>query len=340
MPFISKDWRSPGEEWVKTVEGWEKKKILECANNKTLSLLIRTEKDGDKAREKEKEKEKKKENAVQPHCHITLKCTREIAGFNGLSDALKRLDFLSAVHDCRRFNYIVRLLDLLVSHTMGGLSGCAQRVLFNMLEEVTLEVSCSQQQTGRLRRLIERVRAFSASCCWGGRPLGSVVLWEKHKAALDRILQIASSITITQVRFAGDIMSYLGVLLRLSDPRDIEASSEACEHLAALAQEQRIWRELAQYHFTPQQITTTMQNNPGKDWKTLFTIARRSFGLREEYAEMIQLCRNCRCLFWRSLGHPCIADQDPAFQEKLADVDQSSLHVPIPPQTFLKFFSL
>lgn len=65
------------------------------------------------------------------------------------------------------------------------------------------------------------------------------------------------------------------VLLRLSDPRDIEASSEACEHLAALAQEQRIWRELAQYHFTPQQIATTMQNNPGKDWKTLFTIARR-----------------------------------------------------------------
>jgi len=63
----------------------------------------------------------------------------QIAGFNGLSDALKRLDFLSAVHDCRRFNYIVRLLDLLVSHRMGGLSGCAQRVLFNMLEEVALE---------------------------------------------------------------------------------------------------------------------------------------------------------------------------------------------------------
>ncbi|KPJ02134.1 hypothetical protein RR46_03409 [Papilio xuthus] len=30
MPFISKDWRSPGEEWVKTEEGWEKKKVLEC----------------------------------------------------------------------------------------------------------------------------------------------------------------------------------------------------------------------------------------------------------------------------------------------------------------------
>ncbi|KAF0753921.1 F-box only protein 25 isoform X2, partial [Aphis craccivora] len=28
----SKDWRSPGEVWVKTEEGWEKKKILECCN--------------------------------------------------------------------------------------------------------------------------------------------------------------------------------------------------------------------------------------------------------------------------------------------------------------------
>ncbi|XP_078037225.1 F-box only protein 32 isoform X1 [Augochlora pura] len=279
MPFISKDWRSPGEEWVKTVEGWEKKKILECANNKTLSLLLR----GDKDALDKKEKDKRKENVVQPHCHITLKCTREIAGFNGLSDALKRLDFLSAVHDCRRFNYIVRLLDLLVSHRMGGLSGCAQRVLFNMLEEVALEVSLSQQQTGRLRRLIERVRAFSAGCCWGGRPLGSVILWEKHKAALERILQIASSITITQPDEKqqpqwSDLPPECRreVLLRLSDPRDIEASSEACEHLAILAQEQRIWRELAQYHFTPQQITATRQNNPGKDWKTIFTIARRS----------------------------------------------------------------
>lgn len=67
--------------------------------------------------------------------------------------------------------------------------------------ELIILVSLSQQQTGRLRRLIERVRAFSAGCCWGGRPLGSVILWEKHKAALERILQIASSITITRVMY-------------------------------------------------------------------------------------------------------------------------------------------
>lgn len=37
MPFIGKDWRSPGEAWVKTDEGsWEKLKILE-----TSAVLMR-----------------------------------------------------------------------------------------------------------------------------------------------------------------------------------------------------------------------------------------------------------------------------------------------------------
>jgi F-box protein 25/32 len=35
MPFISKDWRSNGEEWVKTDEGnWEKLKVLECESKR------------------------------------------------------------------------------------------------------------------------------------------------------------------------------------------------------------------------------------------------------------------------------------------------------------------
>lgn len=34
MPFISKDWRSPGEAWVKTEDGWEKLKVLECGKRK------------------------------------------------------------------------------------------------------------------------------------------------------------------------------------------------------------------------------------------------------------------------------------------------------------------
>lgn len=28
MPFIGQDWRSPGEVWIKTFEGWEPMKLL------------------------------------------------------------------------------------------------------------------------------------------------------------------------------------------------------------------------------------------------------------------------------------------------------------------------
>lgn len=37
MPFYSKDWRSPGEKWIKLEDGnWEKLKTLECVKRKRL----------------------------------------------------------------------------------------------------------------------------------------------------------------------------------------------------------------------------------------------------------------------------------------------------------------
>lgn len=77
------------------------------------------------------------EEIIPPHCHITIRCTREIAGFNGLGEAVRRLDFRSSVRDRRRFHYIVALLRLLVAHKgIANLSGSAQKQLLQMVEEV------------------------------------------------------------------------------------------------------------------------------------------------------------------------------------------------------------
>ena len=54
--------------------------------------------------------------AGKPFFPITLKNTREIAGFNGLAEALIRLDFARAIGDVRRFNYVASLMQLLFSH--------------------------------------------------------------------------------------------------------------------------------------------------------------------------------------------------------------------------------
>lgn len=36
----------------------------------------------------------------------------------------------------------------------------------------------------------------------------------------------------------------------------------------------------------------------------------RRFELKEEYADCLLLCRHCRCLFWKSIGHPCIENNE------------------------------
>ena len=67
----------------------------------------------------------------------------------------------------------------------------------------------------------------------------------------------------------------------------------------------------------------------------------RVFGLREDYAEILHLCRNCRCLFWKTYGHPCIVDHQPTDNKSdEPSCDPEAFYVPVPPQAFLKFFSL
>ena len=59
------------------------------------------------------------------------KCTREVVGFNSLADVLKRLDFRSAVHDIRRFQYVAAIMKhLVVAEKFYQLSGASQIFIF------------------------------------------------------------------------------------------------------------------------------------------------------------------------------------------------------------------
>ncbi|XP_050681053.1 F-box only protein 32 isoform X2 [Leptidea sinapis] len=338
MPFISKDWRSPGEVWVKTQEGWEKKKVLECTTQRNA----------------EGEDDKASEDVVRvpPHCHITIKCTREIAGFNGLSEAVRRLDFSSAVRDVRRFNYICALLELLLcGQRLTHLPGAAQKLLLSMLEQLADQVATSKQNLNALRALVvglSAVREAERRACWG-RPLGSRALWGHHDHAIARINRIANSIRIQEP--GPEVVPKLHdmpeecvreILLRIADHRDLDAASSAWSVMASVCSEQRVWRELVSFHFSKHQVDSVHKADEDPDWKKLFHQLRKLYGLREDaqYAETLSLCRHCKCLFWRSLGHPCIADQCPEYRERLKEAGGPLPPHPVPPAAFLKFFSL
>ncbi|KAK9887150.1 hypothetical protein WA026_020597 [Henosepilachna vigintioctopunctata] len=341
MPFISKDWRSPGELWVKTDIGWEKKKVLE--NCKAIKL----EESSD---EESMMDSSTAEQTIQPYCQITINCTREIAGFNKLDEVVKKLDFHSAVKDVRRFNYICALLDLLIGQRMTDLSGCAQKILLAMLEEVACYVTESHHNPRGFRRLLSKLRAVSAaerSACWGG-PLGSQMLRDQHSNKINKIFNIAEQMQICEQDSQPHFLQLpeeciREIILRLSDHTDLISSAKSCDTMANIVNEQRIWRELTKFHFTPDQIELVLSKGDfNGDWKLVFSALKRAYGICEErqYAEMLSLCKYCRCLFWRSLGHPCIADQSPEFRARIQEAGGLTPPSPVPPSAFLKFFSL
>jgi len=136
---------------------------------------------------------------------------------------------------------------------------------------------------------------------------------------------------------------------------------------------QRVWRELAQTHFTRQQIEFLLNNKNEMvlqdgdrgmiDWKELYGKLKRKFGTKEEFTETLMLCRRCRVLFWQSIGHPCLLSQDGNDSEEGNNSDvnmgsgsvnnnnsnsvrgkitkqQSKFCDPVSPTGFLSYFSV
>lgn len=208
--------------------------------------------------------------------------------------------------------------------------------------------------------------------CWG-KPLGSQTLWEQHVQTIQRIQNIASQITIKEPEPGihpnlKDLPEECirEILLRISDHRDLEASSSAWTMMESIVSEERIWRELTNYHFTSEQIENVLlKKNFGKrkninDWKKVYYELKklvyfflkeglvinvfyfRVYGFREDlqYSEILFFCRFCCCLFWPRQGHPCIIDGNPDFRERFIEAGGSIESQPVPPAQFLKYFSL
>ncbi|XP_076333501.1 F-box only protein 25-like isoform X1 [Tachypleus tridentatus] len=374
MPFIGKDWRSPGEAWVKTDEGWERKKNLEQLNRNIQNRLSLDSDGNADSSDSDSENsntatsnanlQKRRDSTLwQPHFPITIKSTREVAGYNTISEAFRRLDFRNAVKDIRRFNYICKLIHLIISQNLTTLSGCATKVLFALLEEVAGQVASNLQNIHMLQAILHDLKkTMRKYYCWG-RPLGSTLLWEQHLRTIERICLFASSIEIKEPKDDGSLkLTHLPaelireILLRLCDYRDLISSGQAYDVMQALINEQHIWRRLCCFHFTRQQVRhalDTYKNKSGRpmkiDWQEVFHHLRKVFGLKEEYADCLFLCRHCRCLFWKSLGHPCVdtTPQQSSEEEEVAGNMEGLEYkasvpecIPVPPQAFLKFFSL
>uniref|UniRef100_A0A8C6CMU2 F-box only protein 32 n=1 Tax=Moschus moschiferus TaxID=68415 RepID=A0A8C6CMU2_MOSMO len=124
MPFLGQDWRSPGQSWVKTADGW--KRFLDEKSGSFVSDLgsycskevynkenLFNSLNYDVAAKKRKKdmlnnKTKTQYFHQEKWIYVHKGSTKERHGYCTLGEAFNRLDFSTAILDSRRFNYVVR----------------------------------------------------------------------------------------------------------------------------------------------------------------------------------------------------------------------------------------
>ncbi|XP_030074677.1 F-box only protein 32 [Microcaecilia unicolor] len=352
MPFLGQDWRSPGQNWVKTEDGW-KRFLNEQSNyvNEINSYCKKEEYNKENilhstnyniaAKKRKKDllnsKAKIKYLPQEKWIYVHKGSTKERHGYCTLGEAFNRLDFSSAILDSRKFNYVVRLLELIAKSQLTSLSGIAQKNYMNILEKVVQKVLEDQQN---IRLIKELLQTLYASLCSLVQRVGKSVLvgninfWVYRMESILHWQQQLNNIQITRPALKGmtftdlPLCLQLNIMQRLADGRDIVSLGQVSSDLLVLSEDRLLWKKLCHYHFTDRQIRRRLiLSDKGQlDWKKMYFKLVRCYPRREQYGGTLQLCRHCHILSWKDTEHPCTAN------------NPESCSVSLSPQDFINLF--
>ncbi|XP_018123743.1 F-box only protein 32 [Xenopus laevis] len=351
MPFLGQDWRSPGQSWVKTEDGW--KRFLEEQSHfiSDINSYCNTENNKENVLNnlnydivvKKRRKDLFNNNTKIQYLHqekwiyVHKGSTKERHGYCTLGEAFNRLDFSSAIHDSRKFNYVVRLLELIAKSQLTSLSGIAQKNYMNILEKVVQKVLEDQQNIRLIKELL--LTLYTSLCTLVQRVgksvlVGNINVWFYRMETIVDWQHQLNNIQITRPSLKGTTLSdlplslQLNIMQRFADGRDIVCLGQVSSDLQVLSEDRLLWKKLCQYHFTERQIRKRLilSDKGHLDWKKMYFKLVRCYPKREQYGQNLQLCRHCHILSWEGTDHPCTAN------------NPESCLVCLSPQDFINLF--
>jgi len=294
-----------------------------------------------------------------------------------MSEAFLKLNLAGAVADVRRFNYVCKVLQILVHERLQALSGSGRKMLLTLVEEVVIHCMGTNKELTTIRLLVSDFMAGLG----GGQHYGSPKLLTQHQDAASNLYHLLTNVQVeTPADCCEESLTFLdlplecmrSILRRLSDHQSLLMAAKAHEALEHLVENETVlWQDLCRFHFTPMQIESVrknlrkmekresdrlrwkaaleasaatgnqsdqpviikfeeeedIENIPPADsglpqtdssaandqdvfdWRHMYFEMKKFYGLREVYADMIHICCHCKALFWKGLGHPCVADQ-------------------------------
>ncbi|XP_017908058.1 PREDICTED: F-box only protein 25 isoform X5 [Capra hircus] len=278
--------------------------------------------------------------------YVHKESTRERHGYCTLGEAFNRLDFSSAIQDIRRFNYVVRLLQLIAKSQLTSLSGVAQKNYFNILDKIVQKVLGDHQNPRLIKDLLQDL---SSTLCILIRGVGKSVLvgniniwicrletvlrWQQQLQNLQMTEQVDSGLTLSDL----PVHMLSNILYRLSDGWDIVTLGQVTPTLSALSEDRQLWKKLCQYHFGEKQFCRhlILSEKGHVEWKLMYFALQKHYPTKEQYGDTLHFCRHCSILFWKDCrlallledsGHPCTA------------ADPDSCFTPVSPQHFIDLF--
>nr|CAD2149603.1 unnamed protein product [Meloidogyne enterolobii] len=364
MPFIGKDWRAPGDLWVRVnhvnhTAGWELIKLrpiqldllpkrenssnslnsensvdsppssaeeeiegelntnlrqkseeendfslneADILEGETTNELINNdeEEEEDNAEDEDNEDSDDQNNITdrksfwsQPYCFVKLKNrSKEFIGCTSMSEAFHRLDMARAVVDIRRFNYICKVVQILVNEKLHNLSASSRKILFAIIQAMVLHSVENDMHITTTKDILKKFNSGldSPHVC------GSPQLVSKQQGTCTNLLDLiakssaphtlseATPENITFLDLPREVLSL--ILSKLPDHVSLLEAAKANETLQALVEsEKRQWRTLCQFHFSQLQINK--HQYPEQSWRDLFFELKKYYGLRETYADLV-----------------------------------------------------
>ncbi|XP_056589012.1 F-box only protein 25 isoform X2 [Triplophysa dalaica] len=354
MPFLGQDWRSPGWSWIKTEDGWKRFEYFghnlgDNINELDLDVLDNDNKENvfvgevcevaAKKRIKDFFNNNTKSQFLfqEKWIYVQKESTRERHGYCTLGEAFNRLDFSSAIQDVRRFNYVVKLLQLIAKSQLTSLSGAAQKNYFNVLEKIVRKVLDDHQNPRLIKALLQDL---SSTLCILIREVGRSVLvgniniWACRLETILNWQQQLNNLQIPKNVSKGMTLSDLplhmqnNILYKFTDACDIINLGQATPTLLMLSEDRLLWKKLCQFHFAEKQFCRhlILSEKGHVDWKLMYFTLQKYYPQKEHYGDTLQFCKHCSILFWKDSGHPCTAN------------DPDSCLTPVSPQHFIDLF--
>ncbi|XP_039571567.1 F-box only protein 25 isoform X3 [Passer montanus] len=258
-------------------------------------------------------------------------------GYCTLGEAFNRLDFSSAIQDIRRFNYVVKLLQLIAKSQLTSLSGAAQKNYFNILDKIVQKVMEDQYNPRLIKDLLQDlsstlcilIRGVGKSVLVGNINiwicrLETILLWQQQLKNLQMNKQVNNGLTLSDL----PLHMLNNILYRFSDGWDIITLGQVTPTLYMLSEDRQLWKKLCQYHFAEKQFCRHLiPSEKGHiDWKLMYFALQKYYPIKEQYGDTLHFCRHCSILFWKDTGHPCTAS------------DPNTCLMPVSPQHFIDLF--